>query len=73
MPPKKASTPDETGDNYVYEDNLSIRVKESTERENPALDHYFGDLLREQIVIDRKSKYCCLCLQMHVIKRSVSK
>lgn len=52
---------------YFYEENLSVMVKDT---EVGKLNHYFGDLLRDETTIDKKHKYCALCLASnHVVKR----
>lgn len=43
---------------YVFEDNLSVSVKESKSDDSKNLQHYFGLLLRDGVQIDRKHKYC---------------
>lgn len=67
---KQTTAPVETVD-YVYDENLSVRVKQRSDpdKENCTLDHYFGDLLRDEKTIDGHHKYCSLCLELHVIKR----
>lgn len=66
MPRKKKPAAADVND-FTYDDNLSIRVKEGDEKNT--LHHYFGELLRENVEIDRIHKYCFLCLQLHLIKR----
>lgn len=57
---------------YEYEDNLTVLVKEQTTNEKDGLHHYFGELMREDVKIDRNHKYCYPCIKAHVIKRLVS-
>lgn len=60
-----------TGDDeFEYNDNLTVRVIEPTSIDKRGLlQHYFGDLLRDGVIIDRKHKYCSECLKAHTIKR----
>lgn len=64
---KKTSVP-APNDEYVYDNNLSVDVKDRGKNDNAELHHYYGSLLREQKLIDGKHKYCSLCLTSHVIK-----
>lgn len=68
MPPKKP-VPVPPQEEYEYDDNLSVRLKEKKEKDATTLDHYFGELLRDDRAIDRTHKYCSLCLQSHKLHR----